>query len=87
MLESDGVIIHAYGDSIRALDTLSGRSLWEVKIPAKGAASPSPWTPAFTIVTEGVARATITGDLLVVLSAVEGKLSALELRTGRRGDR
>jgi tetratricopeptide (TPR) repeat protein/outer membrane protein assembly factor BamB len=83
VLESDGVLVHAYGDSLRALDTLSGRDLWEVKLPAQKNASTNPWAGSFSLVTEGVARAAIAGELLIVLTAAGGKTLALELRTGR----
>jgi outer membrane protein assembly factor BamB/tetratricopeptide (TPR) repeat protein len=83
VLESDGVLIHAYGDAIRALDTLSGRDLWEVKLPPRTASSNNGWTQYFKLVTDGVARASISGDLLVYVAAATGKLTALELRSGK----
>jgi outer membrane protein assembly factor BamB/tetratricopeptide (TPR) repeat protein len=83
VLESDGVLLHTYGDSIRALDSLSGRDLWEVKVPQKTAAGPGPWAPYFSMLTDGVARATISGDLLVYLTTADSKLAAVELRTGK----
>ena len=81
--EADGVLVHAYGDSIRAIDTLTGRDLWELKLPSQKISGQSPWAPNFTIVSEGVARAAISGELLIILTAAEGKTMALELRTGR----
>ncbi|HVE39632.1 MAG TPA: PQQ-binding-like beta-propeller repeat protein [Planctomycetota bacterium] len=83
VVESDGVLVHAYGDSIRALDTITGRDLWEVTIPAQKNASTSPWAGSLTMVTEGVARAAVAGEFLIVLTAAQGKTMALELRTGR----
>ncbi|MBI3856039.1 MAG: PQQ-binding-like beta-propeller repeat protein, partial [Planctomycetes bacterium] len=83
VLESDGILVHAYGDSIRAIDTLSGRDLWEVKIPLKNSPPTGPWASYFTMISDGVARAAIAGDLLLILAVADGKLSALDLRTGR----
>jgi outer membrane protein assembly factor BamB/tetratricopeptide (TPR) repeat protein len=82
VLESDGIIVHLHGDSIRALDTLSGRELWEIRVPQKAAPAQGPWTAYFTMLADGVSRATISGDLLVYLTATDARLAAVELRTG-----
>jgi len=84
VLESEGVLIHAYGDTIRAMDTASGKDLWEIKVVGKtGVGGPSPWAAYYTMIPDGVARAVIAGDLLVTVSAGEGKIAAYELRTGK----
>ncbi len=82
-LESEGVLIHAYGDSIRALDTATGKDLWEVKIAQTRPAATGGWGTYFTMLGEGVCRATISGDTLIVFTAAEPKLMAIELRTGK----
>lgn len=83
VLESEGVLIHVYGDTIRAMDTLSGRDLWEVKLPTKPLQGPNPWSTYYTLLPDGFARAVIGGDQLFTLTGLEGKLAAYELRTGK----
>jgi outer membrane protein assembly factor BamB len=77
VLESEGMLIHVYGDSIRGLDTASGRSLWEVRIPQNRAPSTGGWATYFTMLGEGVSRAVITGNQLIVFTTAEPKLMAM----------
>ncbi len=83
VLESEGVLLHIYGDSIRALDTATGKDLWEVKLPQTRAVPTAGWATYFSLLGEGVSRATISGDQLILFTTAEPKLMALELRTGK----